>query len=372
MQNWSYALKSNVNAGPIVFSKGVYNNLPADTSANNLVQTYPFTNGYYAILKSWQLLNSGVDLYVGDMHLHADDFERNYPLSIDIKTGEKLTTVKYVQDTVARWATYAAFSDIDASGNKIRKLSEMKFQNNSALTESGVDLLVTVPGDLKISADEVNVTSRNLNVKNISDDPAVQNEFAITHLARKQAIKFNTDGSISFKVGIVNKNGGWDDGKNTIEFDNYGRIKASIISPVIDVLLTVSGGAITYTLDDSQELPSAFGLKDVTFTLLSQAFHNTDQDKYFINSINLPPVAKLPPTFVYTMLIMNNTTENIHVDADNVMKDTSYYVNFNNTLTISPGSACSVTISKSGNQSIYVLQFNLLVSKQQAILTPLA
>jgi len=370
MQNFSQALGSNVNSGPLVFSAGTYNDLPANTIPRKLCQTFPFIDEYQAIMKN-EVLTGGVDLDHGPMKLHAVDFERNVALPYTITAGNKLTTVQYVQDTVARWATYAAIQDIDVSGNKIKDVSEMKFVLDSALTESQngtvVDLKLSTPGDLTVSALEVIMKTGKLSVANLVDPS--QNSFTIEHEKRKQAIVFNSDGSIDFKVGKVKRDGSFENGPNTVTFDCYGRIQASIISPPILVVPVFEAGAISWTLDPSQEMPSAFTLPDITITDASKAW--ISEGLYYIVGVNLP--ANLPSSFIYNTLIINKSNQNILVSADNVLNDASnYLINFNDTLTISQLSACAVTLMKSSETSCLAISFNLMVTKTQAQLEPLA
>jgi hypothetical protein len=373
MQNFSQALGSNVNSGPLVFSAGTYNNLPSSTIPKRLCQTFPFIDEYQAILKNETLDATNV-LDHGPMKLHAIDFQRNVDLPYTVKTGTQLTTVKYVQDTVARWAEYAAFCDIDVSGNKIKDVSEVKFVLDSAITESRnaenpsvVDLKLTTPGDLTVSALEVIMKTGKLSVANLVDPS--QNSFTIEHEKRKQAIVFNSDGSIDFKVGKVLANGSFENGPNTVTFDCFGRIQASIISPPIQVLPVFEAGAISWTLNASQEMPSAFTLPDITITDISKAFLKQENGLYYIVDVNLP--ANLPSSFIYNTLIINKSTQNILVDANGVLNDLNYLINFNDTLTISQNSACAVTLMKSSPTSVLAISFNLMVTKTQAQLEPL-
>lgn len=371
MQNYSQALGSNVNSGPLVFSAGTYNNLAPTTDPRRLCQTFPFIDEYQAIMKN-EVLDATNVLDHGPMKLHAVDFERNEALPYTITAGNKLTTVQYVQDTVARWATYAAICDIDVSGNKIKDVSEVKFVLDSALTESlnaeteVVDLKLTTPGDLTISAEEVIMKTGKLSVANLSDP--TQNDFTIEHEKRKQAIVFNNDGSIDFKVGKVKSDGSFENGPNTVRIDCFGRIQASIISPPIQVTPNFEAGAIFWTISANQEMPSAFTLPDITITDASKAF--IQDGLYYIVDVNLP--ANLPSSFIYNTLIINRSNQNILVSSDNVLNDASnYLINFNDTLTISQQSACAVTLMKSSATSCLAFSFNLMVTKNQAQLEPL-
>lgn len=371
MQNFSQALGSNVNSGPLVFSAGTYNNLASSTIPKRLCQTFPFIDEYQAILKNETLDATNV-LDHGPMKLHAIDFQRNVDLPYTVKSGTQLTTVQYVQDTVARWATYAAIQDIDVSGNKIKDVSEVKFALNSALTETlnvdtSVDLKLSTPGDLTISALEVIMKTGKLSVANLLDPS--QNSFTIEHEKRKQAIVFNSDGSMDFKVGKVKDDGSFENGPNTVRFDCFGRIQASIISPPIQVTPVFEAGAISWTLDANQEMPSAFTLPDITILDASKAFINQN-GLYYIVDVNLP--TNLPSSFIYNTLIINKSNQNILVSADGVLNDASnYLINFNDTLTISQNSACAVTLMKSSATSVLAISFNLMVTKNQAQLEPL-
>ena len=372
MQNYSPALKTNVNSGPLIFSKGVYNNLPADTPPRQLVQTYPFTDKYYEIMKNETLTGNSLDH--GPMQLKAVDFERNFDLSWEMKTGRKLTTIDYVQDTVERWASYVASQDIDASGNKIKKFTELKFLSQSSLAEvatlTGNDLQITVPaGDLKVASEEVTFKTALLNVANILTDPTRTNSFSIVHADRRQAITFMQDGSIEFQVGKADQYGAFHPGQNKVSIDYHGRLCASIISPTIDVLPSLIDGVIKWTLGNNQTVPSSFCLPDIVYT---GSNHRVIDNKNYIVDIDLP---LHPDSFVFTTLIVNttsgSTSANVLIDAKKVLSEGQYLVNFNETLTISAGSACALTISKSGAASKYCFQFNLLVNQEQATIAQL-
>jgi hypothetical protein len=265
------------------------------------------------------------------------------PLELTTLTGSILTTVDYVQGTVANWSNYVALHDIDANGNMVKNVQEIDFTNST-------EIKAVAPNTLEIDASCVNISGSVLSL----DGPS--NKFEIKHPSRCSGITFQPDGSIAFQAGIWNNaTSSFEAAPNVPKIDSSGRLCCSIITPTIEVVPSLSNGEILFFMSDPEnEMPSFYALPAVLVTDVSGGACTLINGQYYVKHVGFN--SPLPDSYSYTFLFQNKSSDTSVFFDSTLLINTSnlYLTDFQGTLQIAPGSSAMITMFKGGSPNVVI------------------
>jgi hypothetical protein len=344
--SFSSHYKSYLTSGPFVFKAGV-GGISTTADASNLVQNFPFVDGYQNILKRQNYLDgSGI---VVDSSLRVGGIVAlNHALADDTADLNTLATCGYVQNMEKKWAQFKAIQDVDISGHDIKGIHQLLFADSdvsmSTFRDGSRNLLqltcdgLVLPYDNDGAAAGVDTTS----------------DFVISHNSQS-SIKFSSSGELYFTSSHHDSSlNRWITNDNSMYLDRAGYLHAVVVTPDLQTSATCVIGTVTFHIGlpsfAKSPLPPRVAIAGVIITDISQCTHDAEYPK--VTAFDFPNNTLTENReFMYNTSILNAcATDSIYLDATQFQND-KIGCNWNGYLEIGPKSLISLMFMKNPSMS---------------------